>query len=331
MSNKKYGVLDVVTSKFNLFDHGRTDGNGRGYLVNSVKKLIESPLYQERLKLGELYGYFGHNLRQMAGKMDLDEVSVIQYDGKPVVIETVPSNRHVDLQVADDGIVTHTQEILDTPSGRAVKAMRDAGIGGWSWAVMGVETAIGAVARSFHGFDFVKHPSYIDVDKQQAMFESVGVSSEGELLEAMFEQAGFDSGQSQKMLNILERRTPSILEYQAITQEVMMLESALSTTESQLAKTLVQEEQRSQRMFEAIKAAPIFTSERQLQALTDMATDEDKAIVMSLFESLAQGVSDLPLGHAKGSAAVNGYSKKPVEMDYAIDFGVCDASPFAPR
>jgi hypothetical protein len=326
-------VLDTVTSTFNLKDHGRSDGNGRGYLVNSVRKLIDSVQFKERLKLGELYGYFGHNLRQLTGKMDLDEVSVIQYKGKPVVIETVPSNRTIHFDVNDEGIVTHTQEILDTPSGRAVKAMRDAGVGGWSWAVMGVPTALGAIARSFHGFDFVKHPSYIDNDKMQQLFESVGVNDEDALLESMFESAGFDAGQSAKLLGILNKRSPSVVEYEEITQDVMMLESALSSRESELAALLAESANRSVRMLEAVRASPIFTSERQLAALSNMATDEDKEIVAAFFESLSKSITDLPLaGGQRSSLSIKENRRNDSEtMAHAVSFTGLNSSPFAPR
>lgn len=329
MTNKNLGVLRTVTKQFNLKDHGRSDGNGRGYLVDSVKRMRESPLFKERLKLGELYGYFGHNLRQLAGKMDLDEVTVINYEGKPVVIETVPSNRTIEFDVSDDGVVTHTQEILDTPSGRAVLAMLDAGAGGWSWAVNGVQSAMGAIARTFHGMDFVKHPSYIDLEKQQAMFESVGVESEEALYANMFESAGFDAGQTDKLMSLWARRAPTVIEYQEITQEVMMLESALMVREAELATELAQRSAREIRMLEAVRNSPVFTSERQLKALTNMASDEDKAIVSALFESIAKHFPDLPLRNGNAQTVKDNPVKVSDEVERsAIMFGLTQ-NPFA--
>lgn len=329
MSREKVGVLETVTDSFNLKDHGRSDGNGRGYLVDSVKRVINSDFYKERLKLGELYGYFGHSLRQMADKMDLDEVTVIQYKGKPVVIESVPSNRTVFFDVTPDGIVTHTQEILDTPAGRAVKAMRDAGVGGWSWAVKGVPTAMGAIARSFHGFDFVKHPSYINVEKQQAMFESVGVDNEDDLLQSLFESAGFDAGQAGKLLGVLHRRAPTAEDHDESVMEIMMLESALSFKDKELATLVTENEQRTFRMFEALKALPIFTSERQLQALCNMTTDEDKEIALSLFESISKGFGDLPMGVGQSVMIKPASGKVDEETQaHAISFSNLGLSPF---
>jgi hypothetical protein len=328
--SKSVGVLEVVTDSFNLKDHGRSDGNGRNYLVDSVKRVIDSDFYKERLKLGELYGYFGHSLRQLSNKMDLDEVTVIEYQGKPVVIESVPSNRTIFFDVSNEGIVTHKQEILDTPAGRAVKAMRDAGVGGWSWAVKGVPTALGAIAKSFHGFDFVKHPSYINVEKQQAMFESVGVSTEDELLDSLFESAGFSAGEGSKLLGILTKRAPSVADYEASTMDIMMLESALLAKDKDLAELLVEKEQRSFMMFEALKALPIFTSERQLQALCNMASDEDKAIVKALFEGLGRNFDDLPIG-SRGAVTVTPAFKGLDDeiQSNAISFDGMGKSPFS--
>lgn len=327
--NKKLGVIKTVTQSFNLKDHGRSDGNGRGYLVDSVKRMRDSPLFKERLKLGELYGYFGHNLRQLAGKMDLDETTIVQFEGKPVVIESIPSNRTVAFDVSDDGIVTHTQEILDTPTGRAVAAMVDAGVGGWSWAVKGFEGIAGAIARSFHGFDFVKHPSYIDTEKMQAMFESVGVGSEDELYEKMFESAGFDAGQSGKLMAAWGRRAPSLAEYEEITQEVMMLEGVVASREAELAEVITERDARSIRMLEAVRQFPVFTTDRQLQALTNMASDEDKAIVIAMFEGLKNQFPELPIGQSAGGSV----NREPIatpDADRAITLDR-PYNPFSPQ
>lgn len=73
-----------------------------------------------------MYGYYGHGRRAMhynkTKSLNLPEVSVVMVDGKPVVLENVPSNRTIDISIDDNGIVTHTQEILDTDTGRIVQA-----------------------------------------------------------------------------------------------------------------------------------------------------------------------------------------------------------------
>nr|WP_225312395.1 hypothetical protein [Salmonella sp.]QBM91379.1 hypothetical protein NNIBIDOC_00046 [Salmonella sp.] len=50
-------------------------------------------------------------------------------DGKPVVLENVPSNGTIDISIDGNGIVTHTQEILDTDTGRIVRGMINSGAG----------------------------------------------------------------------------------------------------------------------------------------------------------------------------------------------------------
>lgn len=330
---KKLGVLEVVTDQFNLLDHGRSDGNGRGYLVDSVKRVISSDFFKERKRLGELFGYFGHELRQLSDKMDLQDTVIINYNGKPVAVEVIPSNRTIDMTIDDNGIVTHTQEILDTPTGRAVQAMRNAGAGGWSWAVKAVPTVKGAIARTFHGFDWVKHPSYIDMGKQQAMFESVGVDNEDDLLVNMFEGIGFDSDGAKVLLNAWKSRVPSAQELEGANLEIMMLESLVSSREAELAIELAAKSQREMRITQALGHLPIFTSQRQIQALCSMADDEDRSIVVSLFESVAKSMGDLPLTGSRHNTVKPTMSNKAVDDEVAantirFDNGGKKAFPF---
>lgn len=291
---KKHGVLDVVTDSFNLKDHGRSDGNNRNYLVESVKAILNNPFTKERLKLGELYGYFGHNRREMAGKLELNETEIIYRDSKPVVIDNIPACRTIDISVDDQGIVTYKQEILDTPSGRAVKALVDAGVGGWSWVTGGVQTIKGVIAKSFHGFDYVKHPSYISTSKQQMMFESTGCQTENELIEMMLESQGFDKDQGIKICAMLEKKTPSIIEYEELTQDVMMLESIINERDNVIKEYAVTHANRETFMLEALKNSPIIINQSVLTALTNMKDDNDCQTVKAFFESLIR--DDLPLG-----------------------------------
>ena len=110
-----------VDDVFNIHKEGRTGGNGRRYVLHAVRQMIQSPATQEGLKLGELEGYYGHGRRQLTGKMRLPEVEVITVGGQQVVIENVPSNRTVALDVDDSGNVSHTQEVLDTAPGLIVQ------------------------------------------------------------------------------------------------------------------------------------------------------------------------------------------------------------------
>ncbi|MBW6101644.1 head processing protein [Escherichia coli] len=141
--------------------------------------MLESKETQEGLRLGELFGYYGHGRRQLTGKLEVPETSVIMVEGRPVVIDNVPACRTVAISVDDNGIVTHTQEILNTEPGKIVAAMIESRAGGWSWATGGRESGKIAVTTSFHGVDYVTTPNYISLDHPASagMFESADSKS----------------------------------------------------------------------------------------------------------------------------------------------------------
>ncbi|EIH7792098.1 head processing protein, partial [Escherichia coli] len=173
-------VLKTVTDRFCLYSNARKGRqNGRQYVLSAVKTMLESKETQEGLRLGELFGYYGHGRRQLTGKLEVPETSVIMVEGRPVVIDNVPACRTVAISVDDNGIVTHTQEILNTEPGKIVAAMIESRAGGWSWATGGRESGKIAVTTSFHGVDYVTTPNYISLDHPASagMFESADSKS----------------------------------------------------------------------------------------------------------------------------------------------------------
>ncbi len=44
--------------------------------------MLESKETQEGLRLGELFGYYGHGRRQLTGKLEVPETSVIMVEGR---------------------------------------------------------------------------------------------------------------------------------------------------------------------------------------------------------------------------------------------------------
>ena len=58
-----------VETSININKEGRSDHNRRRYVHHSVKKMLDSAATQEGLRLGELFGYFGHTARSLSGKM----------------------------------------------------------------------------------------------------------------------------------------------------------------------------------------------------------------------------------------------------------------------
>lgn len=67
-------VLKTVTDRFCLYSNARKGRqNGRQYVLSAVKAMLESKETQEGLRLGELFGYYGHGRRQLTGKLEVPE------------------------------------------------------------------------------------------------------------------------------------------------------------------------------------------------------------------------------------------------------------------
>ncbi|XJF60155.1 head processing protein (plasmid) [Escherichia coli] len=211
--------LNTVTDRFSLVEKIRkhTPQNNRNYVIQSVRDTFNSPETKERIALGEMYGYYGHGRRAMhynkTKSLNLPEVSVVMVDGKPVVLENVPSNRTIDISIDDNGIVTHTQEILDTDTGRIVQGMINSGAGGWSWATSGPDSSVSLV-KSFHGFDYVTVPNYISLDKKSLMLESAE-ERDAAIHAALIEQGFTDNA-----------ATDLVHHFSAMKNQQAMLESA---------------------------------------------------------------------------------------------------------
>ncbi len=54
-------ILRKVKDRFNLFNDGRKlNSNKRKYVIKAVQSMIEAAQTNELLRLGEAYGYYGH-------------------------------------------------------------------------------------------------------------------------------------------------------------------------------------------------------------------------------------------------------------------------------
>lgn len=284
-----------VTSTFNIFEHGRTTHNNRPYLLQAVKRIINSKKVQESLKLGELFGYYGHGKRQLSNKLNPSEIEVITIQGKQVVIEQVPSNITIALSVDDDGNVTHTQRILDTPTGLIVDAMEASNAGGWSWAASGDPDNF----KGLGGFDYVKRPSYIDNEKRtKLMLESVGLPQQ--LMER-----GIESEEVDLILESWESSESLNNDDYSLKLQCLMLESIIedNTTEhkkivddlqAQLDAATSQFSERKTLMLESLNSLPILPTDEQKKAFLNPHEEGSSEIIKLMFESAAEALASLP-------------------------------------
>lgn len=141
-------LTDII--RYNLKDRMRQfNGAVRNFDVPAVVKAVNSPKVQERVRLGDLNGFYGHWARTKFGA-EPGEGGVL--DGKVVNLE--PCFRTVYLKAYDDGTIEHQAEFLPTDAGLKAWNQIQAKSGGFS-SVIGTQGGI-----SFHGFDFVREPNF---------------------------------------------------------------------------------------------------------------------------------------------------------------------------
>lgn len=308
--------LKTVTDRFSLVEKIRkyTPQNERAYVIESVHNTFESPETKERIALGEMYGYYGHGRRALHYKktksLTLPETSVVVVDGKPVVLDNVPSNRTLEVSIDDNGIVTHTQEVLDTDAGRIVQGMINSNAGGWSWATHGPDGVVSLV-RSFYGFDYVTNPNYISLDKKSLMLESA--EDQESALYAAFLEQGFSENAATDLVHHFAKMSGQTAMLEAV-EHTSMLESVLIMRDAELERVKGQlaasnamlesqgeDAKKCRRILrEAIQKMPVFISQEQRQALCRMQSEDDARIVSAMLESLgANAAYGLPVAGSK--------------------------------
>ena len=83
-------------------------------------------------------------------------------DGGKAIVSNIPSNVIVAFDVSPEGVVSHSQEVLDTETGKLVSTLHASRVGGFSWACPGVDGGRGKPTRlsGFSGFDYVLNPGF---------------------------------------------------------------------------------------------------------------------------------------------------------------------------
>lgn len=136
--------------KFNLKERGRKyRGQDRNFDIKNLVKAINSDETQERVKLGDLTGFYGHYWRLKFGA-EPKEGGVL--DGQIVNLE--PCFRTTKLKAYDDGTVEHVAEFFPTDSGYKAWEQLQAKTGGFSSVITKSSN------YEFHGFDFVREPNF---------------------------------------------------------------------------------------------------------------------------------------------------------------------------
>ena len=153
-----------LNCSFSLLDEGRQyTGNHRKYIIENAREICNSPATKEKIRLREALGFYGHGRRILAGKMNIGEVEAVTLpDGGKAIVSNIPSNVTVAFDVSPEGVVSHSQEVLDTETGKSVSTLHASRVGGFSWACPGVDGGRGKPTRlsGFSGFDYVLNSGF---------------------------------------------------------------------------------------------------------------------------------------------------------------------------
>jgi hypothetical protein len=305
--------LKKVECQFNIFNEGREyTGNHRSYVLENAKNICTAPATKEKIKLREALGYYGHGRRILAKKMDLGEVeAIIMPDGSKMVVSNIPSNVTTAFSVGDDGTVIHSQEILDTETGRIVAELNKSKVGGFSWACPGRDDgAVGATRLTgFAGFDYVLNPGFAmnrgyvlesageDAVDRDAILESLVMSTE---MDSKVIESLFDGWSAQAQLRAIELE--SRLEDAEIYETAMLVKMAdrevefSDLDENHKTAVLALEKEKADRkalIDFVIESSPFFIPENIQHAM--MENDIDTA--RPIFESAKKvDFGQLPIG-----------------------------------
>ncbi|MGP9633767.1 hypothetical protein ACT3R7_11940 [Halomonas sp. AOP43-A1-21] len=295
-----------VTLSFNIFDHGRKiSGNFRKYEIDNVRQVLESPATRERIKLREATGYFGHGRRQITGKLDLSEVETVQTPSGPIVIENIPACVTKAISIDNDGNVEHVQDILSTDPGKAVQAMMQSQVGGFSWATGGRDGHRTSATRlsSYHGMDYVMTPGYSSNRSYQIMESASQLSDERDQIFEAMRSCGLSEDKARLYTDTFT--SPYLAVAAAGEREVelmettQILESRLLELESELETARQAGDSRKARLVEWAKDYHVMVPQHVLEAVE--AGDVAKEI--AFFEQVArvdrEKAPTLPLGGGK--------------------------------
>lgn len=138
--------------------------------VQAMIDFVNSPKTQELVEKGNIFGYYGHQVRELYG---LNPPETVIIDGKQVYIQ--PALRTIYLKADNDGNITHQQEFLKTDAGEQAYRLYKANAGGFSTAFYAPYNAQGKrITQGYFGADLVFAPNY-DTNRGNAMFDSLGV------------------------------------------------------------------------------------------------------------------------------------------------------------
>lgn len=203
-------TTDPIT--YNVRERGRQHrGQDRNFDTRALAALINGPEVQEKVKHGDMLGYFGHFPRTKFG-IEPRESAIL--DGKVITLPV--AIRTVELSADDDGNITHRAEFLDSNEGRLAQRLYQSKAGGFSSAITPVPGTSPVIPKGFYGFDYVYEPNYttnrghavvldgveVPIDEQNEVLAMLDAAAAEGLATAGYINTLFDSLQAQHQLAI---------------------------------------------------------------------------------------------------------------------------------
>jgi len=159
----KTGVI-----KFNLGDRKRLHrGVDRNFDTAAMVNFINSPEVQERVKMRDLHGFYGHWPREQFGICP-PEGGIV--DGKQVSLE--PALVTTYLKAYPDGTIEHEAEFAENTAGRVAQRLFKSKLGGFSTAFATRLVGAKRLPEQFGGFDYVYEPNYTENRGYKVVFDS---------------------------------------------------------------------------------------------------------------------------------------------------------------
>lgn len=281
---------------YNLADRDRTHvGVDRSDMdIRSMVNRINAPDVQELVNSGDMFGYYGHELRGRFG-MNPPDVWVNPNTGENIRIE--PAIRTIKLSADNDGNVTHQEEFLDTDTGKYSQRLYANNAGGFSSAVVRKRNSAGKYdITGFHGFDYVRSPNYntnrgngmfdalfwLDDEDEAAFDSATGISPERAALNAALETAIIH--QLDSITTAIHADT-MVSHYQS---EAMAAQDALISREQRLANLRAKRQSREEDVFDSLicPSVPFNEVMAQWDGFSGMGTsDRDLRTVKSAKEA----------------------------------------------
>lgn len=332
--------------KFNVLEKCRKfTANAQRYLIDNVRdQVYESPC-RERLNNRELYGFCGHGVRMLSGKLKVDETGLVKTPQGFIRVENEPSNVTVALECSKDGEFSHTQEILPaTTPGKKVSSFIKSKIGGFSWAFERTPAQMGVTGVGrFYGMDYVFDPGFNT--NRPFVLESASEDDLAMVYESVAADMGITENEAEILITDWSKTVMlKALELQTQMEEAAIFEAAqqdqitsqaekIQELEESLQKLSLEKEARRQMILENAEALPIAIPAENIDAFIRMESKGDFDATMAFFQKASQvDLAKLPLqGNTFDKVMIpsnvhrtpdgdDEYGSRPIRFDDGFDF-----------